>query len=226
MFLSGTPETTALGEGKAAQSQVKMEEDFNRFLNLLITQLKNQDPLDPMSSNEFTSQLVQFAGVEQQIQSNSNLEKILESQQSSQLGSMIGYIDRTIEAEGYSMPVENGTGQFTYELDASASNNTITIRDAAGKVVYFTDGETMAGKHTFTWDGKDNHGMPLDDGTYTVTVSAHDTRGEMMNVVQTTIGRVTGVRIDGDQTYLEVGDGLEVEFDKIISVRDTPAVVD
>lgn len=77
---------------KATLAQDKLEKDLNQFLNLLVTQLQNQDPLEPLDANEFTAQLVQFASVEQQIYQNSNLEKLVGMQQTSQVGSMVNYL--------------------------------------------------------------------------------------------------------------------------------------
>ena len=224
-ILDGISSVATSGDGKAAQSAEKYNEDFNQFLNLLVTQLKNQDPLDPMDSAEFTNQLVQFASVEQQIQQNANLEKLVQVQETSQLGSLVGYIDNTIEAEGKYMPVEDSVGEFTYTLDANASSVTLTIRDMGGTVVYFTDGNTQSGKHSFTWDGKDNYGMPLDDGTYNVTVSAKNAQGESMEVMQTVLGRVSGLRMDGGTSYLQMGDDLEIDFDNVIAVKDKPVAL-
>ena len=74
---------------KAGQSQQKLQDDLNQFLNLLVAQLQNQDPLEPLDANEFTAQLVQFASVEQQIQQNANLEELITMQQNTQAASMV-----------------------------------------------------------------------------------------------------------------------------------------
>ena len=141
------------------------------------------------------------------------------------MGSMVGYIDKSIEAMGNRMPVENGEGRMSYELTGTAAKATLTIRDGSGKVVYFTDAQTTPGKHDFTWDGKDTYGMPLDDGTYTVNVAAQNPYGELMDITHTVTGRVTGVQIEDGVATLEMSSGLDIEFADVISVKDTPEVV-
>lgn len=222
MIIGGSSSSTAIEGGKAAQSQDKLEEDMNRFLNLLVTQLKNQDPLDPMDSTEFTSQLVQFASVEQQIQGNANLEKILSAQQNTNMGAMVSYIGNDAEAEGSSMPLQDASGAFSYTLDSNAQKATLTIRDSTGAVVYFSDADTTQGKHTFEWDGKTNTGIQQKDGIYTVNVSATNGQGEQMSVMHTVTGNVTGIRMEDGETYIGMDAGgkvLEIPFDKIVGVK-------
>src|SRR3989338_691013 len=102
MLTSSTASATTTGTtSQAAQSDAKLKDDLNKFLNLLVTQLKHQDPLDPMDATEFTSQLVQFASVEQQIHQNANLEKLIALQQGSQISSLVNYIGMNVEATGH-----------------------------------------------------------------------------------------------------------------------------
>ncbi len=204
---------------KSGQSQVKLEEDLNRFLNLLITQLKNQDPLDPLDATEFTSQLVQFASVEQQIQQNANLEKLINLTQVSQVSSMVDFIGTTVEATGQDFPLENGEAKFTYTLDAGADKTTIHIVQN-GLTVFSTSGETDAGKHTFTWDGRDKNGVTLSDGTYTAVVTAQDRQGKLLTVEHSIFGRVTGAGAENGVVTMFLGD-IQVGLDQILSVHET-----
>jgi len=204
---------------KSGQSQVKLQEDLNRFLNLLITQLKNQDPLDPLDATEFTSQLVQFASVEQQIHQNANLEKLISLNQASQVSTMVDFIGTTIEAKGQEFPLENGEGKFTYTLGASADKTTIHIAKN-GLTVFSTSGETDAGKHTFTWDGRDKNGVTQSDGTYTAVVTAQDRQGKLLSVEHTVFGRVTGAGAEDGVVTMFLGD-IKVGLDSILSVNET-----
>ncbi|MBF0246977.1 MAG: flagellar hook assembly protein FlgD [Alphaproteobacteria bacterium] len=208
---------------KAGQSQQKLQDDLNQFLNLLVAQLQNQDPLEPLDANEFTSQLVQFASVEQQIQQNAHLEKMLNLQQTSQVGSMVNYLGTVIESLGQDFAVENGTGKFTYTLDASAREGTITIRNASGLTVWNGSAETEAGQHTFVWDGVMNNGQQAPDGAYQVIVSAQDNFGDLMDVKHTVFGRVTGAGAEGGNVTLNMGD-IEVDMDDILAVQEAPSV--
>jgi len=202
----------------AEQSGQRLAEDLNQFLNLLVTQLENQDPLDPLDPNEFTSQLVQFASVEQQIHANENLEDMLELQQASLLGTVVSYIGSQVEVSGDQLPLENGQASFTYDLDARATSNTITISDEDGQVVFFTAGENDPGQHSFTWNGTDNFGFPLEDGVYTLNVNALDAEGLPIDVAKTVIGTVDGVSMEDGEALLSVG-GAEYSVDQILSVR-------
>lgn len=212
--------TSGLSSGsKSVISQDKLQEDLNRFLNLLVTQLKNQDPLDPMDTNEFTSQLVGFAGVEQQINANATLEKLLAIQQTTQVGSMVSYLGTIIQAKGDTFYLEDDFAAFTYTLPTNAVKTTITIQDAAGQTVLTVDGETGAGAHGFTWDGTSAGGVKQPTGAYRAVVTATDAEGNQMEVEQTVFGRVTGGGIGDDGTVqLFMGD-VETPLDSVISVN-------
>ena len=101
MLIGNSLDSSNLIEGtKSSESSDKLEEELGRFLNLLVTQLKNQDPLDPLDANEFTSQLVAFAGVEQQIFANANLEKLLKLEQTNQISALVDFIGRFLRQRG------------------------------------------------------------------------------------------------------------------------------
>jgi flagellar basal-body rod modification protein FlgD len=206
---------------KAGAAGVKLNEDLNRFLNLLVTQLKNQDPLDPMDSTEFTSQLVQFASVEQQINTNANIEKMLNLQQVSQVADMVNFIGTTVEAKGNEVPLEDGGAEFTYEFGSNADDVTITIKDASGLTVFSQNGETSSGKHTFVWDGKSAGGVQNSDGAYTVTVNALDVQKKVLDVEQTVLGRVTGAGAEDGIVTLFLGD-IITSMEKVLSVKESP----
>lgn len=220
MILSDVSSAGLTPNSAAANDASKLGEDLNRFLNLLITQLKNQDPLDPMDSTEFTSQLVQFASVEQQIKTNANIEKLLNLQQGSQVADLVGFIGTTVEVTGNQVPLEKGKAQFTYELPSNANKTTISIRNASGLVVYTADGEPKSGKHTFTWDGKSVGGFQNPDGAYTVTVNALDVQKKVISTNQTAFGRVTGAGVDSGVITLFMGD-INTSMDNVLSVKET-----
>ncbi|OHC76207.1 MAG: hypothetical protein A3G18_04825 [Rhodospirillales bacterium RIFCSPLOWO2_12_FULL_58_28] len=221
MILGGISGTPALDDAsKAKAAQAKLDDDMNRFLKLLVTQLKNQDPLKPMDATEFTSQLVQFASVEQQISANANLEKLLGLQQTSQVSDMVNFIGNTIEADAKVVPLENGKAEFTYDLDTKSDKTAILIKNSAGLNVFSTDGENGAGKHNYVWDGKTTSGSVAPDGSYTVVVTAVDRAGEVLGVKQTVFGRVTGAGAENGIVSLFMGDS-SVTMDKVQAVKET-----
>lgn len=222
MLIGGSTQSAALGDGsQSANSKAKLDTELNRFLNLLVTQLKNQDPLDPMDSNEFTTQLVQFASVEQQIFQNANLEKLLKLEQTKAISSLVDFIGTTIEAEGRKVPLENGNAEFTYTMPVGAAKGNITIANGAGLTVFRSDAEIAAGKHTFVWDGRNSFGIPQPSGTYNVLVSGLDATGNLLPIPHTIWGRVTGANVDGGRASLTLGNDIGIPQDSVLSVKET-----
>ncbi len=219
----GTSATSASGidtSTSSGQAKAKLDEDLNQFLNLLVTQLKNQDPLDPMDANEFTSQLVQFASVEQQIYQNANLEKLLNVEQTSQVASMVDFIGNTIEAAGQTFWLENDTAEFTYEFDTKPTSATISIVNSSGLTVYTGDAVLETGQQSFTWNGQNQYGTQQPDGSYAAIVSAQDHDGNLMSVTQTIFGRVTGAGAEDGIVSLYMNDVI-TGLDQVLGVRET-----
>ena len=220
MFESVTQASSVDTSSKAGVAQAKLDEDLNQFLNLLVTQLKNQDPLDPMDANEFTSQLVQFASVEQQIYQNANLEKLLNVEQSSQIANMVDFIGHTIEASGTSFHLENDSAEFTYEFGTKPNSATISIINSSGLTVYSGDAINEIGQQSFKWDGKNQHETQQPDGTYTAVVTGKDRDGNLMNVTQSVFGRVTGAGAEEGIVSLFMND-IKTGLDKVLGTRET-----
>ena len=109
--------------------------DMNTFLTLLTTQLKYQDPLDPMDTAEFTNQLVQYSSVEQAIQTNEKLDSLL-SMNIQNLGAQaVSYIGKVAQVLGDVMPLQDGQAKAAYTLDKDVQSVTIIVKDLTGKVV-------------------------------------------------------------------------------------------
>ncbi len=228
MPITGISEPTAPvtpgSEPEIARSDKDKEEldnELNRFMTLLITQLQNQDPLDPMDANEFTNQLVQFASVEQQIYSNANLEKLVTMQTTSQVAAMVDYIDKVVQVPGNQLPLENGKATFTYTLPENIDNGSIRIVDSSGMTVFTSTPEKLVGTYKLDWDGKNSFGIPQPDGIYTLTVSGTDASGEPIEIDQTIFGRVSGATSEDGVPALYIGN-LKVEMDKVIRVQEKP----
>ncbi len=214
---------TSIEGSQSSRAKSKLDDDLNQFLNLLVAQLQNQDPLDPMDANEFTSQLVQFASVEQQIFQNSNLEKLLNIQETNQISQMVDFIGNRVEFVSQKLPVENGNAEFTYTIPPGVKDTTINIANSAGLNVYYNDASTNAGTHTFKWNGLDKNGNQLPDGIYTLLVSAKDAFDKLAGVKYTVFGTVTGAGVNDGETELFVGDDLGVDIENILSVKKPKA---
>ena len=203
---------------KAETDGTKLAENFDDFLLLLTTQLKNQDPTDPLDTNEFTQQLVSFAGVEQQVNTNKNLEKLIGSSVSAGVQQGLGYIGKTVQATGDKGVLEDGKAYFAYELPSEVSEANISILDKAGS--------TNAGKTVAFWDGKNsinNNQMP--DGTYQLIVTAKGFKNEEVKAKTYTTGRVSSVETNKDgEVVLSVGTA-KVKVNEVISVSEPPTSV-
>ncbi len=223
MFINGAASTSLTEGTQSGNSAATLQEDLNRFLSLLTTQLKNQDPLDPMDSNEFTSQLVQFASVEQQIYQNSNLETLVGLAETNQVSSLVDFIGKRIEVTGTTkFPLEDSAAEFTYTMPAGAKSASIIIRDANGLTVYEQDANLDQGQHTFEWDGRDRNGGTAPDGEYSVLVSGLDHQGDLLNISTTVFGRVTGIGVENGETTMFMGD-IEVPQSLVLSVKEAVA---
>ena len=206
------------GDGIGTQS---LAETFDTFLALLTTQLKNQDPLDPMQSEEFTQQLVQFSGVEQAIATNKKLDQLLDLQAANQLDNAVSYVGKTVEFVSDQMVLENGQAEFSYGLDGNAAMTTISIVDGTGRVVRTINGETATGRHTFVWDGLDGNGAVVPDGVYNFNVKAVTADDTTIDTVTAATGKVTGIEIVDGVATLTVGPIGGIAFDQLFAVRET-----
>lgn len=221
MISANAIDTIGSGATASSQSKAKLDEDLNKFLNLLVTQLKNQDPLDPMDATEFTGQLVQFASVEQQIYQNSNLEKLLEAAHVSQVSNLANYLGTRVEAQLDTLNLDASSATISYTLLEDAASNTITISDTSGKVVFTTAGERIADRYEFTWDGLDNNGNQMPDGSYDFTINALNNDGEPIEYNRSVYGRVSAAGAEEGSVSLYLGD-VAVSLDDIISVTEAP----
>ena len=194
-----------------------LSDTFDTFLTLLTTQLRYQDPLEPMDSSEFTSQLVQFSQVEQSISTNTNLEKLLGYQGANQAVAAIGYIGTEVEALSNALPLVDGSATMNYVLAERAESAKVLIYDAAGDQVRSIESATSLGKHTVNWDGKDDGGNTLPNGAYTVVVSARDADTNLIEVATSITATVTGTQNTDIGTQLIFG-AVPIDIDKVISV--------
>ena len=190
----------------ANSSSNGLASNLNMFLTMLTTQLQNQDPLSPTDSTQFTNQLVLYSQVEQQINTNTNLSKLISLQTSNQQASSIDYIGQTVEMSGTSMPLQNGTAAFNYTLPSAAQNAVVQISNSSGQVVAQLNGQTTAGEHYMSWNGQNSAGTQLPDGQYTISVIANDASGNSITATTNTYGKVTGVSSDSTNgTELDMG---------------------
>jgi len=203
-----------------------MAQNFDTFLQILVTQLKNQNPLDPLDTNQFTQQLVQFSGVEQQLKTNQFLEAMMTSTQNAGNSQAVSYIGKIVTASGGKSELVDGKAVWHFAVD-KAADITATVRDKDGNVVYVKQGSVQQGESVFTWDGIGTDGRQKPNGSYSVTIEARDSDGKLVGVATEMTGEVTGVDFSGTEPVLIVG-GARVNLSAVLSVRqktaaDTPA---
>jgi flagellar basal-body rod modification protein FlgD len=196
--------------------------NFDQFLLLLTAQLQNQNPLDPLDTNQFTQQLVQFAQVEQQINMNSALNQLITLQQNTQTTQAISLVGATVTVDGATARLANGAAAWSFSPDKTGTA-TLTVKDSSGQVVYSADRTVSPGDQTFVWDGKNNSGTRMPDGKYTLSVSLKDTSGTSTALSVEHTGVVEGVDLTKSPPTLTI-DGLEYTLDQIKEVRRPPAV--
>lgn len=207
-------------------SRASLVNNFETFLTLLTAQLKNQDPLSPMDSNDFTAQLTQMTGVEQQLLTNNLLTSLLAAQQSSSLTNTSSYIGRNVTAVWAADKLTDGQANWSYELGAAATSATLSVVDGSGKTVWTGDAPALgAGTHDFTWDGTTTAGgKAADGGVYTLKVTAKNGSNTVTSQVLTR-GQVTGVELYDGTPYLNIGNSI-VPLSTVIALKnfaDQPA---
>jgi flagellar basal-body rod modification protein FlgD len=191
------------------------------FLYLLVTQLKSQDPLEPMKSTEFTAQLAQFSSLEQLCIINENLGYLQLYQASLNNSQAVAFIGKTVKASGNSIYLTDGVpDDIHFELAEDAISSFINIYDYAGNLVRTIEvGALNAGEQTIEWDGTDNEGNKFPDGKYVFEVLATDVNGDMVRTTTYITGRVTGVTFKDGITYLLVGN-QEVPVGNVIQITE------
>jgi flagellar basal-body rod modification protein FlgD len=213
------PAAATAGAASNSDAMSQLSGNFNTFLTLLTSQLKNQDPTSPMDSSTFTQQLVEYSQVEQQIDTNTNLKSLI-TQGSTQLGAYAtSYLGKAVSVTNGNASLTNGAASWTYSLGTTASSNTLTVTDANGNVVYSANGETGSGNHQFNWNGQDIHGNQLADGTYTLAVGAKASDGSAVTAQVASAGVVSEIDMTSGTPQLMVG-GMEIGLGDIANIAN------
>lgn len=209
-------------QGRLTSGSKMLASNFETFLTLLTTQMKNQDPLKPLDSNEFTAQLTQMAGVEQQLLTNDLLTSLVKGQ--TDLSNASNYIGREITAAWTASSFEDGSASWKYELAADAAKATLQVVDKNGSVVWEGDApDKTAGLHDFKWDGKLKDGSSAAEGeVFTLKVSASSASNAKVDGQALAQGRVTGVEMYNGAPYLVIGKSI-VPLSTVISLNEPAA---
>jgi flagellar basal-body rod modification protein FlgD len=195
--------------------------DSDDFLTLFVTQLQNQDPLNPQDSSQFISQLAQLTQVQQAYNTNTNLQTLIAQGTNAATLSTTGLIGGTVQAPGSQVSLTAGSStSINFSLASAANQVSVSIQDSTGATVdTITAGATAAGQGSVTWAGTDSSGNQLASGNYTFTVAAQDASGNAVTTSPLIMGTVTGVDMSGATPMLKIGT-MEVDLTTVTTVTN------
>ena len=209
--VSGTSANTS-NTNTSSGASTGIADNFQTFLTLLTTQLQNQNPLDPLDTNQFTQQLVQFAQVEQQLKSNDYMKSLVEMEKATQATQALVYVGNTVAVDGSTAQFDkSATWNFIADKDTTA---TISIKNAAGNVVYSGTYSLQQGNASFVWDGKGTDGVQYPPGAYTMTATGKDSTGRDVAISTEVQGVVDSVDLSASPALLSIN-GTNYTVDKI-----------
>jgi flagellar basal-body rod modification protein FlgD len=199
-----TTKTDSSGATLSTTADTTLAGNFQTFLTLLTTQLQNQNPLDPLDTNQFTQQLVQFAGVEQQLKTNDQLTSLVSLQQTAQSTQALGFVGKTAVVDGSTTNLVSSAATWNLSVPTN-SNVAITIANSTGQNVFSGTYPVTAGDNqAFAWDGKGNDGTQWPDGKYTMTATALDASGNHVAVSTQIRGVVNSVDLTQQPPLLSI----------------------
>lgn len=220
-----TSSTSSSGLSSTTATSVEsLSENYELFLSVLTAQLENQNPLDPTDTDEMTSQLVNYAQVEQQILSNSYLENLVlatNNESASVALSLVG-MEVTYTADDLSWS-EGDTLSWSYDVPADTESVTVQVLDENGDVVYTESVSADEGTYTFEWDGTKSSGATADEGTYSLNIVATDTDGESVDISANTTSVVKQVDWSDGTAQLIMTNGATVSLSNIVSATAADA---
>lgn len=231
--LSGTKVTTTSGTTSSTDTAAtdKAKELKNQFLSILLTQMQHQNPLDPMDTKEFTGQLTQFSALEQQIDTNSKLEKMLGALNQNSLSSAFGYIGQTVDLATPSTAVQDGSANWTYAIPSDAKSVAISVTDSKGKVLYSgamqngAGGSSInAGTYSLNLKDADFTRATVDGEVLKVAITAKDNAGKAITADIHTTVKVDSVQSDTTGTYLQAG-GMLFGIGDVNRIVKPPATI-
>jgi len=193
-----------------------LSSNFGDFLQLLMTQLQNQDPSSPLDTNQFTSELVQFSSVEQQIDTNTSLTQLIQLTQAGEVMQGSSMTGKQVTVSSDHVPLQNGQGTIQFTAPAAEPVDIAIYDDSGAKL---TDQMMMAtkGTNTWTWNGTTNSGSTLPDGSYKVAVTGANADGTTSALTFNVIGKATGVQSQSNGMQLQLG-ALAVNFSQVQAV--------
>lgn len=212
--VTATGQSTATSTVSSTADNSMIASNFATFLQLLTTQLQNQNPLDPLDTNQFTQQLVQFAQVEQQMKSNDQLATLITMDKSAQSTAALAYVGATVVVDGSTAQLSSSGGATWSFNVAKPATATVTIKDSTGQTCYTGTFTVNPGDQKFTWDGKGNDGKQWPAGAYTISTTAVDANKQPVTVSTEVQAVVDSVDLTKDPPTLSIN-GEDYTMDQI-----------
>ena len=220
-ILSGLSSSSANAANTASTASTALDKDD--FLQLLVTQLQHQDPLNPLDDKEFIAQLAQFSSLEQMNNIASGIGTLNDTVSKQDSLSAVSYIGKSVVAAGDSITkIDSAVTPIYFTLDDAASKVTINVYDANNNIVKTETLKSMqAGEYNFSWDGLNYNGKEADNGQYSVYFAAESATGSAVLVDTKVTGKIIGISKNSDGTSFKLSDGRTVGFDDITMVTDS-----
>ena len=210
---AGSTSSTTGASVTGAVDTTMIASNFTTFLQLLTTQLKNQDPLSPLDTNQFTQQLVQFAQVEQQMKQNDQLSTLVSLDKTAQSTTALAYVGSTVVVDGSTAALTNGSASWNLNV-SKPSTASVTITDSTGQTAYTGTFAVNPGNQGFTWDGRGKDGKLWPDGNYTMTATAVDANAQSVGISTEVQATVDSVDLTQSPPLLSIN-GQNYTMDKI-----------
>jgi flagellar basal-body rod modification protein FlgD len=214
---SSNAATTAAASAGTAK-RASLANNFETFLTLLTAQLQNQDPLSPLDSKDFTNQLVQFSGVEQQLKTNDLLTALTENTKLSAGATAVAYLGKEATANSSLATIPaGGNATWNYEIPRTAQSVSLRVVDSSGRIVATASGETTRGQKAFQWDGKDQVGNAVAAGTYRLEINAEGADGQPIIGSVSRRGLISAVDLSGATPTVTIA-GASVPLSSITKI--------
>jgi flagellar basal-body rod modification protein FlgD len=207
MSISSVSATNA-STSTSASDMSALSGNYQMFLQLLVTQMQNQSPLNPMDSSQFTQQLVQYSSVEQQIKANQSLTDLKTMFAVQSALSFVGYVGKTVTVDSSTTELKDGAATWNFNGSAASDAAEIKIYDSNGSVVYSTTQKLAAGDGKFEWKGETDAGGTAPAGSYTIVIEGKDSSGNAVTYKSETTGKVDRVDFSGSTPMLSIGGQL------------------
>lgn len=205
-------------QGTAATTSTKVDDDKNMFLKLMIAQIKNQDPLQPMDPTQYVSQLATFSQLEQQTETNKQLATVSSAVSAVMSRADLSYIGMDVESKLDIFAYKGNSTDFRY-VTSGSDKVEIVISNDKGEAIRTVEGSAESGEQEFTWDGRDDNGELVANGNYKIAIKAVDSSGSAVQSVVSMRGIIKEVITENGVSVLVYENGTAVDSDMVVAAR-------